>query len=58
MLTTLQALKKPTAGGPSNDLSCSSCSGHLVNSLLGCTSGLNLATELGPVLALSAFEST
>ena len=38
-------------GPPSKYLSCS-CSGHLVNLLLGCTSGLNLAADLGPVLCL------
>ena len=46
---------QPTAEGPNNYLNCfSSCcsSGHLVNLLLGCTSGLNLATDLRPVLAL------
>ena len=36
---------------PSNYLSCSSCSGHFVNLLLGYTpghsSGLNLAEDLG-----------
>ena len=41
----------PTAEGPSNYLSCS-CSRHFINLLLGCTSGLNLAADLGPVLAL------
>ena len=40
---------RPTAEGPSN---YASCSGHFVNLLLGCTSGLNLAADLGPVLAL------
>ena len=40
----------PTAEGPSNYLSSSS--GHFVNLLLGCTSGLNLAADLGPVLVL------
>ena len=41
---------QPTAEGPSNYFSCS-CSGHFVNLFLGCTSGLNLAADLGPVLA-------
>ena len=44
---------RPTAKGPGNNLNCYfSCSGHFVNLLLGCTSGLNLAADLGPVLAL------
>ena len=43
--------RRPTAKGPSNYLSSSS-SGHLVNLLLGCTSGLNLAADQGPVLVL------
>ena len=42
----------PMTVGPSNYLSCCSCSGHLVDLFLGCTSGLNLATDLGPILAL------
>ena len=37
---------KPTAEVPINKLSCCCCSGHLVNLLLGCTSGLNLAAYL------------
>ena len=41
----------PTAKGPNNYLSCS-CSVHFVNLLLWYTSGLNLAADLGPVLAL------
>ena len=45
---------RPKAGGPSNYLSC--CSGHVVNLLLGCTSGLNLAADLRPVLALFMFQ--
>ena len=39
------------ADGPSDLLSCS-CSGNFVNLLMGCTYGLNLAADLGPVLAL------
>ena len=35
-----------------NYLSCCSCSVNFVNLLLGCTSGLNLAAGLGPVLAM------
>ena len=42
--------------GPSNYLSCCSCSGHFVNLLLGYTSGLNLGADLGPVLALFLFK--
>ena len=42
---------RPTAEGHCNYLSCS-CSGHFVNLLLERTSGLNLAADLGPVLAL------
>ena len=48
---------------PNNYLSCRCCSsGHFVNLLLGYTYGLNLAVDLGPVLALflvkMAFEET
>ena len=48
---------RPTAEGPSKyyyylSFSCSSCSGHFVNFRLDNTSGLNLAADLGPVLAL------
>ena len=39
------------AKGPCNYLSCCS-SGHLFNVLLGYPSGLNVAAELGPFLAL------
>ena len=42
---------RPMADGPSDLLSCS-CSGNFVNLLMGCTYGLNLAADLGPVLAL------
>ena len=38
--------------GTSSYWSCFSSSGHFVNFFLGCTSGLNLAAGLGPVLAL------
>ena len=44
----------PTAKVPNNYLSSSS--GHLVILLLGYTSGLNLAADLGPVLALLYFK--
>ena len=47
-------LPPKTAQRPSDNLS-SSCSGHFVNLLLGCTSGLNLAADLGPVQALLIF---
>ena len=43
---------RSTVEGPSNYYLSCFCSGHLVNLLLGCTSGLNLAADLGPVLAL------
>ena len=48
---------RTTAKGPTNYLSCSSCSGHYVNLLLGCTFGLNLATGLGAVLVSSKLLS-
>ena len=48
----------PTAEVPCNYLSCSCSSGHFVNLLLGCTSGLNLAADLGPVPALLNYKMT
>ena len=49
---------RPTAERPNNYLSCSSssCSGHLVNLFLGCSYGLNLATDLGPARALLSLK--
>ena len=56
---------RPTAKVPSNYLSFSPSSGHLVNLLQGCsfwatflgsTYGVNLEAGLGPVLALLLFQ--